>query len=230
MLVSSPGTKRQRVGDAYRKPINMLAISAPSMRPSMLFISLLFLSSSVPMSGVAGAAVPDWVKPGMTATYDMYSSFIDANGNPNNAVYVIITMQAQSVSKDGVTGVTQTYNPHTGMSDTQQATCAEGAAPCVGRFWLDPANPTASIKTDSGATYTEVSQGPYSYGGRSWDDATMLEFQIPDSGVDFHLVYETKTGLILEYAIKYPSQQVYAFLTSVSGGEEDPDALAEDAY
>jgi len=37
-----------------------------------------------------------------------------------------------------------------------------------------------------------------------------------DTGVEYHLTFETKTGLILAYIEKYPSQNTFIYFRSIS--------------
>lgn len=187
------------------------------MKALPLIISLALLT------GVVNAVVPQWVQPGVTATYDMYSSFI-RNGQPNSAVHVLITMQVDSVSEEGVTGTVQTYNPTTGLSNTQTVACPEGGVGCLGRFWLDPQSPSQSIKGDGGVAYKQAGRTTYDYGGQTLD-AAVLSYKVPDKGIDFHIIYDPETGLILSNVLKYPNEQVYVFFNSIRGVGDTADGV-----
>ncbi|HSD56856.1 MAG TPA: hypothetical protein VLB04_01640, partial [Methanotrichaceae archaeon] len=74
-------------------------------------MKLLTLSLSlILLSGVVSAEVPQWVQPGVTATYRMISGGWD-NGRPteNNAAEVYITNQADEVTAEGTTGTVYVY-------------------------------------------------------------------------------------------------------------------------
>ncbi|MFB3764000.1 MAG: hypothetical protein ACE14P_01990 [Methanotrichaceae archaeon] len=129
-------------------------------------------------------------------------------------------MQVDSVSANSVTGIVENYMPDYGTSNTQQVQCSEGQAPCVGRFWLDPKNPTASIKGENGVMYKVAGRQPIQLLGKTWD-ATLLQYKDAQQGPDFHLYYDTETGLILSYSIKYPNQEVSLSLNSIDIGAGD---------
>lgn len=171
--------------------------------------------SLVLLTGIVNAAVPQWVQPGVTATYDMYTASIK-NGQPYNAVHAVITMKVESVTADGVAGTVQDYNPNTGMTNTQQVTCIEGDVACLGRFWLDPQDPARSIKGDGGIVYKPAGKTTYDYGGQTVD-AALLSYKVPNQGIDFHIVYDPQTGLILSNVLKYSNLQVYFNFNSISG-------------
>jgi hypothetical protein len=177
--------------------------------------SLAMIFSLVLLTGIVSAAVPSWVQPGVTATYDLYAAYVN-NGQYNSGVHSVVTMQVDSVSADGVTGTVQDYNTATGMTNTQQVTCLEGEAACLGRFWLDPQNPVQSIKGDGGVVYKQAGKTTYDYGGRTID-AAMLSYKMPNQGIDFHIIYDPQTGLILSNVLKYSNQEVYFNFNSISG-------------
>ena len=173
---------------------------------------LVFTLSIVLLSGIVSAAVPQWVHPGTSATYHMTSGGW-ANGAPteNNAAEVYITHQVDEVTAQGTTGTVSIYNPLTGQTQTQQVTCRDGEAACLGRLWLDPKDPAGSFKDETGVTYTIGNRMAYSAAGRNWD-ATMMSYQNPGSGVVYSVIYDTQSGLILAYNHEYPSEKIYSTL------------------
>jgi hypothetical protein len=153
--------------------------------------------------------------------YDGVSSFI-SNGRPAQPVKVVMTTRVTSVNGGQVTGVTQIQTVGTPLVGRHLWTC-NAAGVCQsdatgmnGKFWLDPANPTASARGPNGEVYTLIGNSPYSYGGKTWAARTM-SYQNPASGVQSMCVFETKTGLIVAYSEGSPSQQVHTYLRSVSG-------------
>ncbi len=180
------------------------------MRPLTLLLSLILLS------GVVSAEIPQWIQPGVTATYRTISGGW-ANGGPveNNAADFYITNQVDEVTARGTTGIAYIYNPHTGQTQTEQVTCLEGGSACLGRFWLDPDDPAGSYRDETGVTYTVLGEMTYSAMGRDWDAATMV-YQNPGSGVTYTVIYDTKSGLILAGSHEYPSQKIYMTLQSTN--------------
>ncbi len=183
-----------------------------SLARFMLCASLFFIIGI----GITSAGIPSWVQPGLIITYDGLSSSVN-NGQPVNGVSTLITTEVTSVSQDSVSGSTRVDIPSApsyGWSypwTVQEGNNWEG----VHRFWLDPANPTGSVKGPNGEQYSIIGQEPYSYDGKTWD-ATLLAYTNPDTGVEYHLTYESKTGLILASAEKYPSQRTFLFFRSMS--------------
>lgn len=179
------------------------------MKPLTLVFSLILLS------GVVSAEIPQWVQPGVTATYRMISGGW-ANGRPveNNAAEFYITNEVDEVTARGITGTAYIYNPFTGQTQTQQVSCIDGGSSCLGQFWLDPNDPT-SYKDETGVTYTVLGETTYSAMGRDWDAATMV-YQNPGSGVTYTVIYDTQSGLILAGSHEYPSEKIYMTLQSTN--------------
>lgn len=72
-------------------------------------------------------------------------------------------------------------------------------------------------------------KGTFEHQDRTWD-ATTLRFSLPGR-MDTYIIFETKTGLILSQAIKYPTQEVYMYLNSVDADVGNPGADLEiDVY
>jgi len=164
------------------------------------------------LSGIAASEVPQWVQPGVSATYHFISGGW-ANGAPvpNNAAEIYLTHQVNQVTREETTGTVSLYNPLTGQTQTQEVNCQDGAPACLGRFWLDTNNPTGSFKGDHGETFHLMGQSVYNTAGRNWDATTMV-YQNPDSGVTFSVVYDTKSGMILSYNLDYPNEKIYSTL------------------
>jgi len=178
-----------------------------------IFLSLLLIS------GLAIAAVPSWVQPGVVVAYDGVSSGIQ-NGQPVNGVQTLITLRVTSVSGNTVTGTTEVTNPQIDPSIWHldyQWTCVDGTT-CDWRFWVDPANPTSSVKGPNGEPYTIG--GPVTYqsplGGQPVTGTYVMYYSNADTHVEYHLTYEARTGLIAAYAEKYPTQQTYLYLKSIN--------------
>lgn len=179
------------------------------MGASKALAVLLFASLSL------ASSVPSWVQPGVTAVYEAYSSNYD-NGQHANAIATTMTLRVESVSGNTVTGTSYVESPvMPGYGQTYQWTCIEGGT-CDWRFWVDPSNPTASVKGPHGEPYSIVGTGPYSHGTYSTQDATLMAYQNAQSGVEYHLTFERRTGLVLAYAEIYPSQRTYLYFKSVN--------------
>lgn len=179
------------------------------MKLITLILSLILLL------GVVSAEVPQWVQPGIYATYRTISGGW-ANGAPteNNAAEFYITNKVDEVTDECITGTSSVYNPYTGLTQNQDFSCMEGTA-CSGRFWLDPNNPSGSYKDETGVTYTFAGKTAYSAAGRNWDAATMV-YQNPGSGVTYTIIYDTKSGLILSGSHEYPTEKIYMTLQSTN--------------
>lgn len=176
------------------------------MKLSMLVVSLILLSE------LSSATVPPWVLPGISATYHMISGGW-ANGAPteNSGAELYITHQVDQITEQGTTGTVSIYNPVTGQTQVQEATCPDGGPACLGRLWLDPDDPAGSFKDETGVTYTVGNRMDYYAADRNWD-ATMMVYQNPGSGVTYSVIYDTQSGLVLAYSHEYPSEKIYLTL------------------
>ena len=178
------------------------------MKLACIFVLMLLV-------GIANATVPEWVQPGTSATYDNSAADIDQNGNYNNAVTLQESMQVQSVTPDEVTGIYTLSPRYPGASyTTQQWTYREGDVIGFARFWLDPQNPTASIKGENRVPLTVAGNGPFQAAGKTWD-ATTLQFVLPEK-FETRVVYETNTGLVLEVVVMYPNKLITVKLRSAN--------------
>lgn len=177
---------------------------------------ILLIITSILLAGIAMASVPSWVQPGMVTVYDGLSSSIQ-NGQTQNGIYTVITTQVDAVSNNEVSGNTKIDIPTAPLGGWSYSWIAHEGDPWkdVHRFWIDPINPTASVKGPNGEMFKIIGSGPYSYGGKNWD-ATLMAYTNQETGVEYHLTFETKTGLILAYIEKYPSQNTFIYFRSIS--------------
>jgi len=177
---------------------------------------VLLIIASILLAGIAVASVPSWVQPGIVTVYDGLSSSIQ-NGQTQNGVHTVITTQVDAVSNNEVSGTTRVDIPTAQPGGWSYSWTADEGDPWrdVHRFWIDPINPTASVKGPNGEIFNIIGSGPYSYGGKSWD-AILMAYTNQDTGVEYRLTFETKTGLILAYIEKYPSQNTFIYFRSIS--------------
>ncbi len=178
------------------------------MKPKLVLMAI----SLALLSGIAASEVPHWVQPGVSATYYSISGGWDYGVPvPNNSAELYLTHQVNQVTADGTVGTVTLYNPLTGQAQIQKVNCQEGAPACLGRFWLDPNNPTGSFIGDHGETFRLMDQSVYYAAGRSWD-ATMMVYQNPENDISFSVVYDTKSGMILSYNLDFPNEKIYSTL------------------
>jgi hypothetical protein len=181
-------------------------------------ISFAFLVVAV--SGQNGPSIPSWVHPGLTVTYDGVSAFM-RNGQPSQSVQVVMTTHVTAVAGGKVSGSTLFQTVGTPLRSTHAWTCTSAgncsgdATGFSGQFWVDPANPTASVHGAHGEPYTINGHSPYSYGGHTWDSTTM-SYKNPATGWQLFMVFETKTGLVLAYSETSPGQQVHTYFKGMS--------------
>ncbi len=166
-----------------------------------------------------GPSIPAWVHPGVVVAYDGISSFVSA-GRPTQPVQVVETTRVNSLSGGVVAGISQIQSVGTPVGQTHAWSC-NAAGVCQtdatgfnGKFWVDPANPTGSMRGPNGEQFRVMGSSPYSYGGKTWA-ATTMAYQ--GNGVTFMCIFETKTGLIVAYSETYPTQQTHTYLRSTSG-------------
>ena len=182
-------------------------------------LSILFLfSTAVPQDG---PTIPNWIKPGVTVTYDAVSAFVN-NGRFSQGIQMVMTTRVMSVSGNKVFGRTnmQTVgSPIGGTHDwtcTASANCTTDRSGLAGVFWVDPAHPTQSIHGANGEIYSVAGHGPYTYGGHTWD-AVMLSYNNPQTGIQLATTFEAKTGLVLAHSEVSPAEQVHVYFRSMRG-------------
>ena len=189
------------------------------MKPSTFALSIifaLFVSAAVAQTA---ATIPAWVHPGLVVTYDGVSAFVN-NGRFSQGIRVVMTTRVISVAAGKVSGVTNVQTVGTPIGGSHSWTC-NAAGSCAtdmtglaGKFWVDPAHPADSARGPNGEPYTVMGQAPYSYGGRSWS-ATTMSYQNPATGVQFMIIFDSKTGLVLAYSETSPGQQVHTYFRSM---------------
>jgi len=187
----------------------------------------MFIVCSLLLTGAALGAVPSWVQPGLVVSYDGISASL-IGGEPQNGVYTVMTTQVDSASRDAVSGTTKVYIPSASMGGWSYSWQTSEGDPWkdVHRFWVDPADPSSSVKGPNGEVLSIVGQEPFSYGGRSWD-ATLMAYKNEETGTEYHLTFETKTGLILAYTEMYPSQNTFLYFKSIS---QEPSSQAANTW
>ncbi len=168
-----------------------------------------------------GPIIPAWVHPGLVVIYDGVSAFV-TNGRFSQGVQVVMTTRVTSVNAGQVAGVTQIQTVGAPIGGSHAWTCnAAGvcrgdATGMNGKFWVDPANPTASVRGPNGEPFTLMGSAPYTVRGKTWAGTT-LAYQNPASGWQIVTTYDTKTGLVLAYAENSPSEQVHTYFRSMNG-------------
>lgn len=188
--------------------------------PRYLVSILIVLSAFTTVTGQNGPAIPAWVHPGVVVTYDGVSAFVN-NGRFSQGIQTIITTRINSISGGQVDGVTQvqTVGSPIGGSHAWRCdaagNCTTDATGLAGKFWIDPANPTASIRGAHGERFSLAGKGPYSLHGQSWTAGT-LSYNNPDTGWQIVCIFDSKTGLVLAYSETSPGEQVHTYFRSMS--------------
>jgi hypothetical protein len=142
----------------------------------------------------------------------MISAYVN-DGKYVSPVNALETFQVTSVSSNSVSGTVTVSNQYTGSSK-QEVTYHEGEVSGLGRFWLDPNDPTASIKGELGVPFSVVGTSYLDLLGKKWETTT-LRYNDPGR-MDTWIVYSTKSGLILTYTIKYPTEEIQLTLKSIN--------------
>jgi hypothetical protein len=188
--------------------------------------------TSVLILALAGAAVhsaraqsapviPAWIHPGLAVIYDGDAAYVK-NGILSPGATVAVTTQVNSVKGNEVFGVTtiQVAGSPAGQKHTWTCSAAERCTSDMpgfsGMFWVDPANPTASIKGPNGEPYSMRGNAPYTRNGMTWA-ATTISYQNQSTQVQYMCIFETKTGLYLAYSESSPGGQVHTYFRSMSG-------------
>ena len=192
------------------------------MRILAIAMILLIALSAATVSAENSATIPAWVKPGLVVTYDAVSAFVNQYGQFNQDIQVVMTTRVNSISGGKVSAITQVQTVGSPIGGKHEwacnaaGDCEKDATGLVGKFWIDPDHPTDSIKGPNGEPFSVVGKGPYSHGDRTWS-AVMLSYQNSETGVQFQVSFDAKTGLILASSETYPTQQVHAYFRSMSG-------------
>lgn len=186
----------------------------------LILVSIVF-SAFQTVPGQNGPAIPAWVHPGLVVSYDGISAFVN-NGRFSQGIQTVITTRVTAVSGGRVSGITQIQTVGSPVGGRHAWTCT-AAADCAsdvsgfnGKFWVDPANPIASIKGANDERYSMTGKGPYSYRGRTWN-ATTISYQNPSTGWQLVCTFDSQTGLILAYSETSPGEQVHIYFRSMSG-------------
>src|SRR5215467_3402387 len=187
-----------------------------SLRAPFFVLLLVLLSPFETLSGQNSPTIPAWIHPGVVVTYDGVSAFV-SNGRFSQGIQVVMTTRVTAASGSQVAGLTQIQTVGTPIGSRATWSC-NAAGNCTssdatglnGKFWVDPANPLASIKGANGEQYSMVGRGPYSRAGRSWD-ATTISYQNPATGWELVCIFDSKTGLVLAYSETSPGQQVHTY-------------------
>jgi hypothetical protein len=102
---------------------------------------------------------------------DIYSICFDSNMKALSIIFILLLLSSSAIA-----AIPEWIQP--GTSATIQSNCPEGEVGCFGRFWVDPDNPTASIKGETGVLLKVAEKGPFEHQGTRWDSTT-LHFALP---------------------------------------------------
>jgi len=164
-------------------------------------------------------AVPTWVRPGLVVTYTGDSAYM-RNGAVTQPIAVTMTTRVTSVSGNVVAGVTQVQNGNAPLSQTiswwcsSSGACRSNKAGSNGKFWVDPADPVTSSLGPNGEQMTVIGNSTYTLNKHVYN-ATTLGYQNKATGLRLLLVFETTSGLVLEYAESGPAEQMHLFFQTM---------------
>jgi len=164
-------------------------------------------------------AVPTWIRPGLVVTYTGDSAFMQG-GKVTQPISVTMTTHVTSVSANQVVGVTQVQNGNAPLTQTiswwcsSSGACRSNKAGSNGKFWVDPANPVASALGPNGEQMTVIGSMTYALNKHVYN-ATTMGYQNKATGLRMLLVFETSSGLMLEYAESAPTEQMHLFFQSM---------------
>lgn len=178
-------------------------------------LSLAALVAALVLADPAAAAqpkVPTWVRTGLSVPYMAYSAAVQ-NGRFVNGIVVDMKDTVTGTGGGLVTGVTQLQTQGDPEVTTYRWAC-NAAGSCRGgdwQFWVDPANPTGSIRGPDGEIFTVLGREAYTDPWHRVWNATILNYEDPANGVRFTVAYQTGSGLILYSVQSYPSQYTAAY-------------------
>ncbi|MDO8339939.1 MAG: hypothetical protein Q7T16_04755 [Candidatus Burarchaeum sp.] len=176
------------------------------------FVAILFFAGTS-----FAASVPSWVQPGVTANYEVISSFYE-NDQPveNGGAQGTVEISVSQVSGNAVTGTATANIPAAMKTDTYDLNCVEGSK-CDWRFWVDPSDPTNSATGPNGEKLEVLGRGPFEYyGGETVPDATMIGYSNEQTGISYRYTFDSRTGLVYAYVEDFPTQKTYMYYRSIS--------------
>jgi hypothetical protein len=172
-------------------------------------------AASAPLNASAAAKIPAWVRAGLDVTYIAYSAFVE-NGKYVDPIELTVSSLVTSSSASIASGKTTTHTIGTPLTSTYNWTCTN-LGQCRGgdwQFWVDPNDPTASIRGPEGERFTIAGSGRYTDPWKRTWNATLLNYQNNSSGVRFTVCFDRSSGLILYNVESYPTEYVLEFYYS----------------
>ena len=190
-----------------------MTIYTPNTQKSMKWAAL---ALTVALAGAqTRPSTPAWVRAGLVIQYDGGARFM---GPRPSALTTVETIRVYSAANGMVSGAVNIRNGANPLQNNFNWSCVTGGN-CQGypaQFWVDPQNPTASMHGSNGEPFTVMGRNQVTYGGRTWDGTSMV-YQNPASGVQYFVVFDTQSGLILAYSENSPAQQTFRHLRAISG-------------
>jgi hypothetical protein len=159
--------------------------------------------------------IPNWVAPGETAVYDGFSAFL-VNGQPQNGTVSVLTVEVTSVSGLTVSGAGEVHPIGTSLRNFFSWTTVPGQ-PATVQFWVDPTDGAGGINSivgPNGERFQVVGTLPVTVNGVV-HNATFLDYS-NGAGTEYRVYYDTSTGLILQEAEYFPTQETILTFVSLS--------------
>jgi hypothetical protein len=159
--------------------------------------------------------IPNWVAPGETAVYDGFSAFL-VNGQPQNGTVSVLTVEVTSVSGLTVSGAGEVHPIGTSLRNFFSWTTVPGQ-PATVQFWVDPTDGAGGINSivgPNGEPFQVVGTLPVTVNGVV-HNATFLDYS-NGAGTEYRVYYDTSTGLILQEAEYFPTQETILTFVSLS--------------
>ncbi|VVC04968.1 Uncharacterised protein [Candidatus Burarchaeum australiense] len=181
------------------------------MRNSLVLVMMMLFA------GIClAASTPSWVQPGVTANYEVVSSFYE-DGKPveNGGAQGTVAITVNGVSGNTVTGTATVAIPAALRTDQYPLNCVEGSK-CDWRFWVDPSDPTNSATGPNGEKLEILGRGPFEYYGGKTDDATMIGYSNEQTGASYRYTFDSRTGLVYAYVEDFPTQKTYMYYRSIN--------------
>jgi len=167
-------------------------------------------------NGIAlNPVLPSWVRVGTTVKYLGYSAFVQ-NGQYIDPVEIAVTSRITGIGSAGVAGTTAVQNVGEPGGHNYSWLC-NLAGICRGadfQFWVDPQDPTGSVRGPDGEVFAIAGSGRYTDPwGRTWN-ATLLNYENNQNGVRFTIAYDDASGVILYNVESYPTEYIIQYYYS----------------
>jgi hypothetical protein len=162
--------------------------------------------------------IPGWVRQNTVVVYDFVSAALQngvvVSGGSASATEVFTVTGVSATAVSGIAQITSS-----GIVNTNQFTCTAAGAcsgPVQAQFAVDPTDPTHSTFGPNGEVFTIIGTSHFTVAGVTWNAVTMA-YSNAASGVEYVTIFDTNSGLILQTAEYFPTEEIIQTLHGFGG-------------